>query len=269
MEHASFLLGKPKNPVLRNRMHIIANWKMNGDDAAIEAWLRIMQPSLVGLPPAITAVLCPPAPLLASAAQKSGNALALGGQDCSPHASGAHTGDISAPMLHKAGATYVIVGHSERRTHHGETSELVAKKAAAAAAAGLIPIICIGETLAEREAGSTIAVITAQLKASMPGGLAHAIIAYEPVWAIGTGHVPEASDIIAAHAAIAKAARDYQLTGDRAPCVVYGGSVNPTNAASILALEGVDGALVGGASLDAGQYAAIVAAASVCCQTSA
>lgn len=247
--------------MLRNRMHIIANWKMHGNAAHVEAWMAALHPTLQTLPDALSAVLCPPSLWVVGAVAAASAKMAVGGQDCHAEENGAFTGEISAAMLAMAGARYVILGHSERRTLMGETSAQVAAKAVAAGKAGLIPIICIGETRAEREAGMTIKVVREQLIASLPQGLPDAIIAYEPVWAIGTGLVAAAADIEAAHAAIAEAARAHQLTRDRRLPVVYGGSVNSTNAASILSLSGVDGALVGGASLDAAHFASILDAA--------
>lgn len=246
-------------------MHIIANWKMHGDADRVNAWISALKPTLKTLPATTNAVLCPPALWVALAAHAaSGSGLAIGGQDCHGEEKGAFTGEISASMLVKAGARYVLLGHSERRTLMGETSASVAKKALAASHAGLIPVVCIGETLTERKAGRTIEVICTQMKESIPQGVPEVIVAYEPVWAIGSGLTPEVDDIVAAHRAIAEAARLHQLTHDKPVSVVYGGSVNSTNAASILGLSGVDGALVGGASLEAESFASILEAANAC-----
>ncbi len=238
------------------------NWKMNGMAAALPeiAALNAAHPS-----PACEMLLCPPATLLAQMNWAAkGSALALGGQDCHQDASGAHTGDISAAMLKDAGATYVILGHSERRADHGESDALIRSKAEAALAAGLVPIVCIGETEAQRDAGTTLDVIGGQLDGSVPEGSTAAtlVVAYEPVWAIGTGRTPTIAQIAEVHAFL----RD-RLTariGAEAAGVrlLYGGSVKPSNAAEIFAVPHVDGALVGGASLKAADFGAIVAALS-------
>ncbi len=236
------------------------NWKMNGTSAALAE-----VEALIASHPAPTCemLLCPPATLLAEMASAAkGSALAVGGQDCHPDGSGAHTGDISAAMLKDAGATHVIVGHSERRTDHGETDALVKAKAAAAIAADLVAIVCIGETEAERDAGRTLDVIGSQLDGSLPEGAVAAttVIAYEPVWAIGTGRTPTLAEIAEVHAFIR--ARLVKRIGAEAAGVrlLYGGSVKPSNAVEIFAVPNVDGALVGGASLKAADFGAIVAA---------
>jgi triosephosphate isomerase (TIM) len=236
------------------------NWKMNGNLAA----LAEVEALIAAHPaPACEMLLCPPATLIsAMAARAKGAALMVGGQDCHAKASGAHTGDISAAMLLDAGASHVILGHSERRADHGESSELVRAKAEAALAAGLIAIVCLGETEAERDAGATLEVIGAQLDASLPAGATAAtlVIAYEPVWAIGTGRTPTLEQITEVHSFLR--ARLTGLIGAEAAGVrlLYGGSVKPSNAAEIFALADVDGALVGGASLKAADFGAIVAA---------
>ena len=203
-------------------------------------------------------LLCPPATLIAPmAARLAGSAVALGGQDCHAADSGAHTGDISAVMLRDAGATHVILGHSERRADHGESSALVAAKTAAAHAVGLTAIVCVGETLAERDAGETLAVVGRQLARSLPAGgvtATNTVIAYEPVWAIGTGRTPTLDQIAEVHSHLRSLLPD---TGMR---LLYGGSVKPDNAATIFAVADVDGALVGGASLKAADFGAIVEA---------
>lgn len=208
--------------------------------------------------PACDWVICPPATAIATvAAALAGSPMAVGGQDCHHAASGAHTGDISAAMLADAGCRYVIVGHSERRTDHGEDDAAVAAKAAAAHAAGLIAIVCVGETEAERDAGRAHAVVARQIAGSIPAGAtqANTVVAYEPVWAIGTGRTPTTADVQAMHAHIrACAPPAIDASGLR---ILYGGSVKPANAASLLRLPDVDGALVGGASLVAEDFWAI------------
>ena len=238
------------------------NWKMNGTAAALSEVAALCQAHPA---PACDMLLCPPATLIAQMAWAAkGTALAIGGQDCHPKASGAHTGDISAAMLKDAGATYVILGHSERRSDHGETDALVQEKTNAAVTAGLIPIVCLGETEAQRDAGTTLDVIGRQLTGSVPetATAATLVIAYEPVWAIGTGRTPTLDEIAQVHAFIR--ARLTARIGAQADGVrlLYGGSVKPSNAAEIFALPHVDGALVGGASLKAADFGAIVAALS-------
>ena len=204
-------------------------------------------------------LLCPPAVLLPSARVAVGSAdIAIGGQDCHGEVQGAFTGDISASMLADAGCKYVIVGHSERRTLHGETDAAVCGKAAAAQGAGLVPVICIGETLAEREAGKAVAVVSEQLMASVPDGstASTSVIAYEPVWAIGTGKTPTLDDIAEVHGAIRSVLAD-RVQNSAMVRILYGGSVKPENASEILAVANVNGALVGGASLKAADFWAI------------
>jgi triosephosphate isomerase len=242
---------------------IAGNWKMHGLEAALgEA--RALAAAVEARPPAARVALCPPASLIhRMALALAGSSIAVGGQDCHPEPQGAFTGDVSAEMLADAGAKLVILGHSERRAGHGESDALVAAKARAALRAGLEPIICVGETLAEREARRTLAVITGQVAASTPPELAgHAFsIAYEPVWAIGSGLTPTLAEIEEAHVAIRDVLADgFEDTGLAAP-ILYGGSVKPANAAEILAVSEVGGALVGGASLLAADFMAIVSAA--------
>ena len=238
------------------------NWKMNGLAAA----LGEVQALIAAHPaPACEMLLCPPATLLAQMNWAArGSKLRLGGQDCHPDASGAHTGDISAAMLRDAGAVYVILGHSERRSDHGETDALVKAKAQAALAAGLVAVVCIGETEAQRDAGQTLQVIGNQLDGSLPDGASAAtlVVAYEPVWAIGTGRTPTIAQIAEVHAFLR--ARLAALIGAEAAGVriLYGGSVKPSNAVEIFAVPHVDGALVGGASLKAADFGAIVTALS-------
>jgi triosephosphate isomerase len=248
----------------RTRLPLIAgNWKMNG----------LTADSLV-LAKAVAAgvkqggwtdrevLICPPVTLLmAIAVAVEGSGLLVGGQDCHVKASGACTGEVSAEMLKDVGASHVIVGHSERRADCGETDAIVRDKAEAAWRAGLLPIVCIGETLAEREAGKTFSVLETQLKGSVPTGATAAtlVVAYEPVWAIGTGKTPTTPEVAAAHAHIRKVLRG--LVSDAAGVrLLYGGSVKGSNAAELLAAGDVDGALVGGAALKADEFLAIAKA---------
>ncbi|MBK6468636.1 MAG: triose-phosphate isomerase [Paracoccaceae bacterium] len=238
------------------------NWKMNGTAAA----LAEVKALLAAHPaPGCEVLLCPPATLIAQMAWTAkGSALKVGGQDCHPKAAGAHTGDISAAMLADAGASHVILGHSERRADHGEADALVAAKAQAAWGAGLVAVICVGETEAQRDAGKTLDVVRAQLAGSVPeeASAENCVIAYEPVWAIGTGRTPTLGEIAEVHAAIrATLTRRFgaEAAGMR---LLYGGSVKPSNAAEIFAVAHVDGALVGGASLKAVDFGAIIAALS-------
>jgi triosephosphate isomerase len=245
------------------RRLIAGNWKMNGLQQSGAAELALLQQQVAAAKPAAEVVVCPPATLVASfAAAARGSGIGIGGQDCHPKASGAHTGDISAEMLADAGATYVIVGHSERRADHGETDALVRAKAEGAHRAGLTAIICVGETLEQRDAGETIEVVSSQVAGSVPEAAtaANTVIAYEPVWAIGTGRTPTNDDIAAVHAAI-RARLAERLSGGADFRILYGGSVKPSNAKEILTLKDVDGALVGGASLKAADFWPIVQAA--------
>jgi triosephosphate isomerase len=238
------------------------NWKMNGLTAALAEIVALCRAHPA---PACDVLICPPATLLAQAAAVAqGTALALGGQDCHSAASGAHTGDVSAPMLKDAGAGYVIVGHSERRTDHGESDAVVLAKASAAQAAGLVPIVCLGETEAERDAGETLNVIGRQLTGSVPDQATAdtVVIAYEPVWAIGTGRTPSLQEIAEVHAFLRERLTARLGTEAAGVRLLYGGSVKPSNAAEIFGLPHVDGALVGGASLKAADFGAIVAALS-------
>ena len=238
------------------------NWKMNGINASLSevAALLKAQPA-----PACDMLLCPPAPLLSRMADVAADTqLRLGGQDCHVEASGAFTGDISAAMLADAGATHVILGHSERRAGHGETDALVLAKAEAALAAGLVAIICVGETERQRDTGATLDVIGAQLLGSLPKAASseNTVIAYEPVWAIGTGRTPTLPEIADVHLFL-RARLTSRLGADALEVrLLYGGSVKPSNATEIFALTNVDGALVGGASLKAADFGAIVAALS-------
>ncbi|GGE10563.1 triosephosphate isomerase [Aureimonas endophytica] len=236
------------------------NWKMNGSRTA----LAEVEALIAAHPaPGCEMLLCPPATLIAAmAATAKGGPLKVGGQDCHHKPSGAHTGDLSAAMLAEAGASHVILGHSERRADHGETSALVRQKAEAAKAAGLVAIVCIGETEAERDAGRELDVVGGQLAESLPDAAtgADTVIAYEPVWAIGTGRTPSEAQIAAMHRFLRERLVARFGEGGEAFRLLYGGSVKPDNAAAIFAIPDVDGALVGGASLKAGDFGAIITA---------
>jgi len=242
---------------------IAGNWKMNGLSAALGEVERLGALLASGDRPRCTVAICPPATLLARLTERAATAgIVTGGQDCHPDAGGAHTGDISAAMLADAGAHYVIVGHSERRTDHKESDATVRAKALAAIAAGLTPIVCVGETRAEREAGRAVEVVSGQIAASVPDeAVEHEIVvAYEPVWAIGTGLTPTIEDIRAMHDGIrALLAGRFGVVGERIP-LLYGGSMKPANAKEILAVDNVNGGLVGGASLLANDFFAIISA---------
>ncbi|MBS1301588.1 triose-phosphate isomerase [Loktanella sp. SALINAS62] len=235
------------------------NWKMNGlvDDLREIKALTDAHPD-----PDVDLLICAPATLIAQMAWARGtHALQIGGQTCHADRSGAHTGDISAPMLRDAGASHVIVGHSERRADHGETDADVAAQAAAAHGAGLVAVICIGETLDQREAGDALSVVTSQLTGSLPASAtaANTVIAYEPVWAIGTGKVPTTDQIGEVHGTLRAVLRDLMKQASSVR-VLYGGSVKASNAGEIFAVPDVDGALVGGASLTAADFSPIITA---------
>jgi triosephosphate isomerase len=241
---------------------IAGNWKMNG----LKASLGEFEAMLAGASQVAAKadlLVCPPATLIAKLAEKArgSKTLAIGGQDCHPKASGAHTGDISAEMLADAGASAVIVGHSERRADHGETDGLIRQKAEAAWRAGLTAIVCIGETRHQRDGGKTLDICGEQLTGSLPAGARadNLVVAYEPVWAIGTGLTPTAADVEQVHQFI----RDNLVTRFKAEGarirILYGGSVKPANAAELMAVANVNGALVGGASLKAADFLAIAA----------
>lgn len=242
---------------------IVGNWKMNGVSASLDE-AKALSAGLEAEPVAARVALCPPATLIAQMARATKDgAVELGGQDCHAATHGAFTGSISAAMLADAGARLVILGHSERRAGCGETDADVAAKVEAALAAGLEPIVCIGETLAQREAGDAVSVVRSQVAGSLPLSLAGRAfaVAYEPVWAIGTGLTPTLEQIAEVHAAV-RAAMVERLgeTVSTVP-ILYGGSVNPANARDILAVADVGGALVGGASLKASDFLIIVRAA--------
>ena len=236
---------------------------MNGLAEALDQ-ARAVAAALDSKPAAARVAICPPATLLDRLSQAlEGSTVLTGGQDCHAKASGAHTGDVSAPMLVDAGATLVILGHSERRTDHGETCALVAAKVEAALAGDLEPLICCGESLEQREAGAAIEIVTGQIRNSLPASLAGQAfaVAYEPIWAIGTGRVASVADIVQMHAVIrAELVAKFGDHGATVP-ILYGGSVKPENAVEILAAAEVGGALVGGASLKASDFLAIIGAA--------
>ena len=242
---------------------VAGNWKMNGlnaNRAEFKALAAALYPSLTQK---VDVMICPPATLLAPlVADAASTKIAMGGQDCHANPKGAHTGDISAEMLKDAGATAVIVGHSERRADHGESDAAVRAKAEAAWRAGLIAIICVGETEAERKAGKTIEVVAGQIAGSIPDGAtaANTVIAYEPVWAIGSGLTPTVDDVAEVHGDLrARLGARFGAEG-AAMRLLYGGSVKPANAAELMAVPNVNGALVGGASLKAADFLGIIAA---------
>lgn len=246
---------------------IAGNWKMNG----LKASMNEFEAMLRGAPEVAEKadlLVCPPVTLLAAFAAKATSfgqdgkhAVKVGAQDCHPKASGAHTGDVAAEMLADAGATAIIVGHSERRADHGETDAVVREKALAAWRAGLTAIVCIGETQAERDAGKTLDVCGAQLKGSLPDDCTsgNLIVAYEPVWAIGTGLTPTAKDVEQVHGFIREHLNQRFKNEGPSIKILYGGSVKPSNAKELMAVPNVNGALVGGASLKAADFLAIAA----------
>lgn len=245
------------------RTLIAGNWKMNGLRASLVEITAIAG----GVTPAkenVEALICVPATLLMQAAdQARESALNIGGETCHTNEKGAHTGDVSAEMLADAGASYVIVGHSERRADHDETSEIVASQAAAALRAGITPIICVGETAAERDSGKALEVVTGMLRDSLPEGASaeSVVIAYEPVWAIGTGNVATVEAVDEMHNALRSCLADvYGAAADLIP-ILYGGSMKPDNAGDLLAVKNVNGGLIGGASLKATDFLAIYAKA--------
>jgi triosephosphate isomerase len=251
---------------------IAGNWKMNGLKASI-AELEAMLAGAAGVAAKCDLLVCPPATLVAAFAEKAkgSKALTIGAQDCHPKASGAHTGDLSAEMLADAGARAIIVGHSERRADHGESDALVRQKAEAVWRAGLTAIVCIGETRAQRDAGKTLEICGTQLKTleicgtqlkgSLPEGSTSArlVVAYEPVWAIGTGLTPTTGDVEQVHRFIRETLTS-RFKGEGASIrILYGGSVKPSNAAELMAVANVNGALIGGASLKASDFLTIAA----------
>ena len=246
---------------MSRRSLIAGNWKMNGigDDGARLANALVELTGAAETP--FDMMVAPPFTLIGRIAEiLTGSSIGVGGQDCHAEASGAHTGDISAPMLADLGCRYVIVGHSERRSDLGETDDLIKAKARAGLAAGLIAVVCIGETEAERDEGRTLDVVARQLSRSVPSGAdgANIVIAYEPVWAIGTGRTPTAGEVQDVHDFIRIRLAD-SLGGDEAMAIriLYGGSMKPGNAAELLGIPDVDGGLIGGASLQADDFWAI------------
>jgi triosephosphate isomerase len=242
----------------RPRPLVAGNWKMNGLRASIAELERIVA-GAKKLAGKADIFVCPPATLLASfAVAAEGSPVGIGGQDCHSEPSGAHTGDISAEMLTDAGARAVIIGHSERRMDHQESDALVQIKIAAAWRAGLLPIVCIGETKEERDAGATLSRIERQIAESLPPALkGDLVLAYEPVWAIGTGVTPTAADVAEVHALIRARLSDRYGGKGETIRILYGGSVKPGNTKELMQVENVDGALVGGASLKADEFLAI------------
>jgi triosephosphate isomerase len=242
--------------MMARRPLIAGNWKMHGLRSA-SAELDKIVAGARGLPD-VELMVCPPATLIVSfAAIASGSGVLIGGQDCHALASGSNTGDISAEMLKDAGAVAVIVGHSERRHYHGETDAAVRAKAEAAQRAGIVAIVCVGETRTEREAGRALAVVQAQLEGSLSDDATGFVVAYEPVWAIGTGLTPAPADVAEMHALIRERLIWRYSNLGRETRILYGGSVNPANAEALLAVANVDGALIGGASLKAEEFLAI------------
>jgi triosephosphate isomerase (TIM) len=241
---------------------VAGNWKMHGTLASAAELARIIQGS-AELSPKVDLIVCPPAILVRTfAGLASGSTVAIGGQDCHPEPSGAFTGDISAEMLADAGASAVIVGHSERRTHHAETDAEVRAKVLAAWRAGLMAIVCVGETRAEREAAQMLSVVERQLADSLPDAVSanNLVVAYEPVWAIGSGLTPSPADVAEVHGFIRKRlTRRFGAAGNGIR-ILYGGSVKAGNARELMAVADVDGALVGGASLKADEFLAIAEA---------
>ena len=244
---------------------IAGNWKMNGLKSA-SAEFEAMLAGAPGVAGKADLLVCPPATLIAAFAERARAAgcLAVGAQDCHPKASGAHTGDLAAEMLADAGASAIIVGHSERRADHDESDELVRQKAEAVWRAGLVAIVCIGETRQQRDAGQTLDICGQQLQGSLPDAAtaSNLVVAYEPVWAIGTGLTPTAKDVEQVHRFIRDSLIDrFNRQGSRIR-ILYGGSVKPSNAAELMAVAHVNGALIGGASLKASDFLAIAGACS-------
>ena len=246
------------------RPMVAGNWKMNGSRASLDELALMSTGFTPALRQKLDLMICPPATLVLAASQRAvGSGIAIGGQDCHANDAGAHTGDLSAGMLFDAGATAVIVGHSERRADHNESDATVKAKAEAARRNALIAIVCVGETRADREAGKTLAVVRRQLKGSIPDHMTSRdlVVAYEPVWAIGTGLTPTAGDVAEVHAMIRQDLR--RIVGKEEAekvRILYGGSVKPSNAKELMSVPNVNGALVGGASLKALDLLGIVAA---------
>jgi triosephosphate isomerase len=251
----------PPKSTVKPKPLVAGNWKMNGARASLNEITVMGQAYDADLRRNVDLLICPPSPLLYPASTTAlGTGIAIGGQDSSEKISGAHTGDVSPSMVLDAGGSMVILGHSERRTDHNEKDSLIEHKACAAIATGLVAIICVGETRAEREAGRALAVVRRQLRGSIPrsANAENLVIAYEPVWAIGTGLTPTAADVAEVHLAIRTDLK--KLLGKQQGEMVrilYGGSVKPGNAKELLSVDNVNGALVGGASLKAADFMAI------------
>ena len=242
---------------------VAGNWKMNGLNASLAEADALISGLAAGPAAACDVMLCPPFPLLGALAARVGSkGILAGAQDCHAKPSGAHTGDVSAEMLADAGAKAIIVGHSERRADHGEHDRDVKAKAEAALRAGLIAIVCIGETAGQRQAGLTLEVVSRQLLGSLPAGAtgANTVIAYEPVWAIGTGLTASTSDVAAVHGALRQRLGVLMSGAGSGVRILYGGSVKPANAKELMTVPNVNGALVGGASLKAADFLGIIAA---------
>lgn len=246
------------------KKHIFGNWKMNGSLGANAALAQALVQGVQGSSDAAVVAVCVPAPYLAQLQDLlRGSALALGAQDLSPHAEGAFTGEVSGAMLREFGVRYVLVGHSERRQYHGESDDAVARKAQAALACGITPVVCVGETLAQREAGETDSVVRRQLAAVVQLNrhcVSEIVLAYEPVWAIGTGKTATPDQAQAVHAVLRAQLQAASTAAHRIP-ILYGGSMNASNAADLLSQPDIDGGLVGGASLKAADFLRIVACA--------
>ncbi|HEY7750160.1 MAG TPA: triose-phosphate isomerase [Aestuariivirgaceae bacterium] len=245
-----------------SRALVAGNWKMHGTTASL-AELRLLATMLKGVKLSCDVLICPPASLLMAASRLTRSSpIRLGGQNCHPEPTGPYTGEVAAEMLKDAGASFVIVGHSERRIGYAESDELVRGKAQAAHRAGLVPIICIGETLEQRKHGETLQITAEQLKASVPedSNGANTIIAYEPVWAIGTGLTPTPAQIGEVHGHVRSMLAKHVGSGMESALILYGGSVKPANAVELMAIANVNGALVGGASLRAADFIGIVKA---------
>ncbi len=241
---------------------VVGNWKMNGLKAALSEALAVDEAlAEAGATVGSEVMICPPATLVMVMSELSGKGgMTVGGQDCHTAETGAHTGDVSAEMLADAGATAVILGHSERRADHGETDQLVRQKVVAAHRAGLVAIVCVGETIGQRNAALTLDVVSRQLAGSLPdeATAANTVIAYEPVWAIGTGLTPQVTDVAEVHAMIRSRLRERFGEDGEGMRILYGGSVKPSNAAELMGVDHVNGALVGGASLKAKDFLGIV-----------
>jgi len=247
-------------------MLVMANWKMNGAQEANRVLLETLRDALGGALGGrdVGCVICPPHPYLSQVSGLvAGTGISVGGQDCGHAASGAYTGEVAAEMLADCGCRYVLVGHSERRQYHQESDALLAAKLEAAARSGLMPVLCVGETQEQREAGQANAVVAAQLRgalADMPD-LTRLVVAYEPVWAIGIGLTATPAQAQEMHVQVRRTLGDLNRGGAQGVQILYGGSVKADNAAELFAQDDIDGALVGGASLDAEAFAAIVEAA--------